>query len=1003
MCKIGIVLFMLFTAVQTAFSSTTLEPAGTAFTTGHDQRPDVDYYGSELVPLPRRPVIEIIPIKGDSHFNPESDERSDLQWQQKDIGRTLTFIGHNVKYRGYRNSGWGRDPNDPAGAYLRYSFLPGENGIEELKPGQYVLKAQFAYIRDTLTKGKCTVNGEYVGSWDRPHTNANTCNTFISRPFTYSPYENDGSLTIQFDNLGGDRLRLSYVAIMPYKSADITDSETVKLENDSQLLIFSKQGSFLGAYHKEADIWFRSSEPAEHPPFMLQYLNRGNEIPQSYAFEYHKKIYRPDGQSLIFGYEIGKGQGNVEYRVDLDEGFRSSWSISVSNDSEEPVVEVTFPILGNLTIGDCEKDDILLFPRQLGERISDPVNQMPYNKTDYIGTASMQWMSLFDDQGGIYAGSHDKTMLDTRLEYLGVNQSSMLMFTKQPTIRPGKAWASEPFVIALYDGDWHEAADIYRQWASEWIKPMELPRWLKYSTPRVWGSHINFYAGEHGYGPFHLPDEFEVRHTFSEIPKLWERNLSNQQAQALWTYGQMICGGCYRYYALEPQLGTEEEWIKAVSEVREKGGVVQAYTNAMNFDARFPSNLPDLYRGVIEKSVPDVAEADEWQQWAEENSYRMFDGANRVQYRIPDSPYAVEHRGMCPYTQEWQDYMKYWIVDKYVKEYGNSLMQIDQAGCTFWGTCHNYDHGHEHHGSTTKGYVDLMKTIYEAAVEINPDFVLFPEGIADVMAPYVALQGGQANHWTPAEHKFTHMYRYTFPDHSLRWLFFRDQRDQKYSMLMGLGPIHARTGSREDELYAEIREFYKESLFRDTVGLGSLPEGVTGAVLEHPDNHTVIVMTADRRENLDPYSITLDSEIYQQLDAMDFVYWYPYDNGAARKSVQVSKSNGVVKFNAPSLSSSRSGNYNFGALVFSIKPVQVFSVDVPPEAHINDPFEIRVTVDGKPVEEAQVLIGNRPYTTDASGRISATVDGQPGKYLVRAWKDGLIGSDVIVELRVSGR
>lgn len=996
-------IFFVFIATKGSFAAGTLEPAGGLFTTGKDDRTDVDYYGYKLSSLPSIPVIEIIPLEGDARFNPQSDQHSDQKWQEKKIGRSFGTISHNLRYRGYRNSGWGGDLNSPAGAYLQYVFRPGDNKIPDLKPGRYILKAQFVYINGLPTRGKCRVNGKPVGGWDKPQADRDLANTFISDPFTYDPAGSGDELSLLFENLGGDRLRLSYVAIVPYEKAALEDSATVRLENDQKLLLFSREGGFLGAYLKEAGLWFQDSEPVAHPPFLLQYLNRGNGAPDSFRFKDYQKTEHADGQTLKFAYEIDAGGGLVEYRVELGAGLDARWTISVENHSRVPVVEVTFPVLGNLRIGETERDNTLLFPRQLGERIPDPVHQTPYQQTNYIGEASMPWMSLFNEQGGLYVGSHDRTVLDTRLEYLGLNTSSMLMFTKQPTIEPGESWTSEPFLVALYEGSWHRAADIYRDWANQWITPMELPRWLRYPTPRVSSMRqqtLLYWTTEPAYHNTHLPEKFEIRHRYTEIPGIWERNLSDQMAQVIWIAGQMIRGGCYRYYALKPQLGTESEWKEAIGDVVKKGGIVQAYTNAMNFDARFPGNLPEEYHGLIKKSVPGVAEADEWPQWVEENSYRSFDGSNRVQYQMPESPYAVEHRIMCPYTEGWQEYMTYWVVDQYVREYGAGVIQIDQLACTFWGTCYNRDHGHKDHGSTSRGYVELVRGIYEEAVRINSDFVLFPEGVADVLAPYVALQGGQANHWTPAEHRFTHMYRYTFPDHTLRWLYFRDYRDQKYSMLMGVGPLHGHAGSREDKLYGEIREFYKDSHFRDTVGLGALPDGVTGSVLEHPENDTLIVMVADRRDDPIEYSITLDKSVYPQLKGFDFVYWYPYENEMNRETVDVTRESQSITFQVPASRSVREHRYHFGALVFAEKPFLRLSVKQPEEAFINELFELNVTAGGVAVENAEVLIGNQPHKTDENGRITTTLEGTDGKYLLRAWKKGYVGDDQVMDLKI---
>ena len=50
---------------------------------------------------------------------------------------------------------------------------------------------------------------------------------------------------------------------------------------------------------------------------------------------------------------------------------------------------------------------------------------------------------------------------------------------KYPFVKAGETWTSEPAVVRLYRGDWHEAARTYRAWAKTWMPKPNPPEWLR--------------------------------------------------------------------------------------------------------------------------------------------------------------------------------------------------------------------------------------------------------------------------------------------------------------------------------------------------------------------------------------------------------------------------------------------------------------------------------------------------------------------------------------------
>ena len=81
---------------------------------------------------------------------------------------------------------------------------------------------------------------------------------------------------------------------------------------------------------------------------------------------------------------------------------------------------------------------------------------------------------------GLYFGSHDQTLMTTVLDVAADDKKAMsASIVKFPFVAAGETWDSEPAVVRLYRGDWHEAARTYRTWAETWMHQPDPPDWLR--------------------------------------------------------------------------------------------------------------------------------------------------------------------------------------------------------------------------------------------------------------------------------------------------------------------------------------------------------------------------------------------------------------------------------------------------------------------------------------------------------------------------------------------
>jgi hypothetical protein len=128
----------------------------------------------------------------------------------------------------------------------------------------------------------------------------------------------------------------------------------------------------------------------------------------------------------------------------------------------------------------------------------------------YPFPASMQWFTINNGTEGLYIGSHDWTLMTTCLN-VAVERDKALSasIVKYPFVKAGESWTSEPVVIRLYRGGWHEAAHTYRSWTDSWMQKPNPPEWVRRST----GWMITNMKGQSGH----------IRGGYADLPAVWKQ------------------------------------------------------------------------------------------------------------------------------------------------------------------------------------------------------------------------------------------------------------------------------------------------------------------------------------------------------------------------------------------------------------------------------------------------------------------------------------------------
>lgn len=177
-----------------------------------------------------------------------------------------------------------------------------------------------------------------------------------------------------------------------------------------------------------------------------------------------------------------------------------SFQISVKNNSDLIIESVKFPIVRiPCKLKGDGGNDTIFWPALEGTLIEQASNKYYSNAIDnfgggYTGLApagvSMQFMSIYSDKKGLYFGTHDKDCNFKDFEYY-FEDNDIVRFEFTHFVSGCKNYdMMYPIVIREFQGDWQDAADIYRNWLynsgmnlpEKISKRSDIPQWL-YNSP----------------------------------------------------------------------------------------------------------------------------------------------------------------------------------------------------------------------------------------------------------------------------------------------------------------------------------------------------------------------------------------------------------------------------------------------------------------------------------------------------------------------------------------
>ena len=502
----------------------------------------------------------------------------------------------------------------------------------------------------------------------------------------------------------------------------------VVLENEMlRITIDADQGAILGITNRKTNTEYLTQGRDAKPPFILDTYSANQAIYIRDPFERQSggfSLYNPAApagppgdlahvrDAVPGGVSVTKEEGGDTSRVtavhSLAHGIVVTYSITVRKNSpltewkiqvdnrggETPakdrrVYRVAFPVLEGLRIGDRHETNYLARPYAQGELIPDPASyaftrpksSVPINVLTYIGWASMPWQDLYAaDGGGLYLASYDQTFQQVDLETWPDRDAGSITMDMRTLafLEPGQSWTSQPFEVAVHEGDWHWAADRYRQWAAANHRPYDGPDWVR--------KECDGWLGTGGPTP-----------SYGDYLRLFDDALAgiglsaDLVGDARKRRSQQVAKGVLLLPLARPRPGRRGGTDPRGPRRAAAGGHIGFYHNIWTWDSEMAKGL-EQWRDKLPADVHVPAWWGESRRWAS-----VFPDGSRMAGNFTEG-----YSGMCPAAEGYQDYVFFWVIDRYLKRYGVDAWYFDSMPVTMFGAsriCFSDEHGqHRPHG-----------------------------------------------------------------------------------------------------------------------------------------------------------------------------------------------------------------------------------------------------------------------------------------------------------------
>ena len=360
--------------------------------------------------------------------------------------------------------------------------------------------------------------------------------------------------------------------------------------------------------------------------------------------------------------------------------------------------------------------ETLLTPYGCGVPHARPTaNNFRYSNPYPRAFASMQFVSYYDESGGLYIAAEDPRGRGKHLTFTcSPNRVDGAFLWRVPYDRPGGANVFDPecrVAVELFRGDWYDAGMVYRRvlaeigapWFRRTLPDTRVPEYFRNNS--VWLTAT--YLGEYDPAIPRLRRYFGQDMYLGDVWKWWEPG---------------IC------INLSPTMRNTPEWIEWLRQLRRQGIRCQPYIDGRLWGEKDRRGEDYLFSSfahplnVVSDGVP-VREL-----------------------------YAVPCDVLCPATKGYQEHFFAFI--RTLTMQGLDGLYIDQLGACYQPPCHQAElHGHRYADWDSwylNGYARLLRRLRAFWKEKGTEKVLTTEdnaemfvGLMDGMEVYRWMTDGQ--------------------------------------------------------------------------------------------------------------------------------------------------------------------------------------------------------------------------------------------------------------------
>jgi len=357
------------------------------------------------------------------------------------------------------------------------------------------------------------------------------------------------------------------------------------------------------------------------------------------------------------------------------EGQRSLWHISVSGDTGPwGLRNVAFPTVRFRRLPGG--GDFAFVPNGSGVLSRDPVATMsPFRGTYPSGWCSMQLVGYYDAEGGVYFAAHDPVastkVIDMRPAEGGLGAE--FCWAAPDAGVPGAGFEHPgDCVLQLYDGDWFDAAGLYKAWAraeagwwptGEQESRPDTPQWMK---------EVCIWALSSG-GPEPVVQPCIDFADYMGVPT----------ALHWYSWHQIPFDDDYPHY-----FPVKEGFVEGVKALQDAGVRVMPYINGRLWD-KDTEDFPTVAFPAATKN---------------EQGDPYIETYGSGQELVP----------MCPTQELWQDKVQEIVLRLVGPQNNVDGVYIDQIGAAAPRLCHDKSHGHPLGGGhwwTTDGYWPMLQSL----------------------------------------------------------------------------------------------------------------------------------------------------------------------------------------------------------------------------------------------------------------------------------------------------